>query len=101
MNESFSPTSPELQQSVLDATALRALFTDLKSCAEVLAVIPKVGSGAVKLTEISLSDAYHCLMNRSIRGLQIRYLYQEEEWWDTLIPHKQGFRIVRIKQEFP
>ena len=91
---------PHLHQAELDPETFHQLFTDLKACAEILAVIPKAGPGYVAPQSISLHQGQHLLISQQIRGLQIRYRYQQKEWWDTLISDGNTIRCTRIQQNF-
>ncbi|ADE53090.1 hypothetical protein [Coraliomargarita akajimensis] len=91
---------PELTQTELDPETFHSLFTDLASCTEILAVIPKAGPGYVAPKTISLTEGQHLLISEQVRGLQIRYRYQGDEWWDTLISDGSSIRLTRIKQAF-
>ena len=95
---------PALQESVLDAGTLEALFADLEACTEITEVIPKAAAeGYVpECSELTLHEARALLCSGQIRGLQIRYNYQGSQWWDTLLPdsNSNNFRIVRIQHDF-
>ncbi len=91
---------PELTQTELDPETFHALFTDLEACTEILAVIPKAGPGYTAPKTISLTEGQHLLISEQIRGLQIRYTYDGDEWWDTLISDGACIRLTRIKQQF-
>lgn len=91
---------PELHQTVLTPETLRALFDDLEACTEVLAVMPKAGPGYVTPEDIGLKQGEALLTEGKLRGLQIRYRYQNEEWWDTLINRDGNTSITRIQQNF-
>ena len=91
---------PQLTQAELDPETFHSLFADLAACTEILAVIPKVGTGYIVPKNVSLAEGQHLLISEQIQGLQIRYKYQDEEWWDTLISHGTCIRLTRIKQKF-
>ena len=91
---------PELHQTVLTPDTLRALFADLEACTEILAVMPKAGPGYVTPEDIGLAEGQALLSEGKLRGLQIRYRYQNEEWWDTLINRDGNIAITRIQQDF-
>lgn len=91
---------PELHQSIFDTATLKAYVADLKTCAEISAVMPKAGPGHVAPKDINLVEGVTQLEAGQLRGLQIRYHYQSEEWWDTLINRDGTIHITRIKQEF-
>lgn len=91
---------PELHQAELDPATLEALFTDLEAFTKILAVIPKATQGHVEPKNISLNQGRELILKGQLRGLQIRYQYDGNEWWDTLICTPSGVRITRIKQEY-
>ena len=91
---------PELHQNVLDSETLADLVADLKACAEILVVMPKAGPGYVAPKEIDLEEGAKLLESGELRGLQIRYRYQNAEWWDTLINRDGNIHITRIEQNF-
>lgn len=91
---------PELLQTALDAKTLDALFDDLEACTEILAALPKTGTGYTTPQLINLREGQRLLAEGKLRGLQIRYRYQGEEWWDTLIQRHGQVQITRIQQNF-
>ena len=96
MSES-APKLPALQQTVLDALTLEALFHDLAHCTQILAVIPKGGPQAYATDRgIDLETARLGLASGQFRGVQVRYRYEKQEWCDTLLAMPGGVRLVRI-----
>ena len=91
---------PELHQSTLDTATLEALFADLEACTEILAVLPKAGPGHTQPENITLAEGKARLLAGQLCGLQIRYRYQGEEWWDTLIHRGDTIQITRIQQNY-
>lgn len=92
---------PDLHQGLLDAATLHQLFHDIFHCATVLEVIPKYARrGFIDGSTIPLSEAERLLIACEVRAVQVRYRFQDAEWWDTLIPTPQGTRIVRIRHDF-
>ena len=89
---------PPLHQAVLDAVTVDALFHDLASCTQVLAVVPRRTSRTMAVeAPIDLSAARAGLADGSLRGVQVRYRYDQREWCDTLMPLPGGAaRVVRI-----
>ena len=97
------PPFPDLHQSEVDEATLRQLFDDVAHHAELIEIIPKHGPGYVEENpgQLPLGDALELILARSLRGLQLRYRYQDKTWWDTLMPLPGGlFRIVRIEHDF-
>jgi hypothetical protein len=91
---------PELHQSVFDEATLEVYIADLNACTEILVVMPKAGPGYVAPKSIQLEEGAQLLLAGKLRGLQIRYRYQNEEWWDTLINREGQIHITRIQQNF-
>lgn len=97
--EEPSPPLPELTEGLLDPATLERLFADLEACAEVLEVLTKLGpqervTGSVRP---SLAEAHDLLRAGGVRGVQIRYRYQGQEWLDTLLVRPAGTLLVRIQ----
>lgn len=92
---------PELTQAVLDPELLERYFDDLTRCVEVLGILPKQAAReyAGSTEGWGLAEAREAVRTGRIRGVQIRYLYQDAEWWDTLLcPQPGSVRIVRMRQ---
>jgi hypothetical protein len=92
---------PPLHEGMLDAAGLGALFGDLGALAEVMEVITK-GGAVDRATpgRLTLATAEELLRTGAVRGVQVRYRYEDAEWWDTILALPQGFRVVRIQQEW-
>ena len=92
---------PELNQAVLDGPTVDQLFSDVAQCTQVVEIILKqapceyVGQEAV-----TLETARQLLQSGAIRGAQIRYRYENAEWWDTLIRVGNEIRLTRIRHDF-
>jgi hypothetical protein len=91
---------PQLQQVEVDDALLDALVTDLTALTEILCVMPKAGAGRVVPKTVPLDKGVQLLRDNTLRGLQIRYRYEGDEWWDTLMQTPDGIRLTRIKQEY-
>ncbi|MBK1879890.1 hypothetical protein [Pelagicoccus mobilis] len=100
MSAEQQPKLPELHQADLDADTLEAYFRDLNECADVFAVIPKMGPGYISPAVVELTSGYELIRSGQVRGLQIRYGYEGSEWWDTLIVRDGTVRMTRIEQTF-
>jgi hypothetical protein len=99
MNGEEEGKLPDLQDAVLNDEQLGQLFRDYHRCIDVLQIVVKQGRGRVADGEVnspSLEEAEHLIRERKVRGLQIRYAYDEDLWWDTLMPVSSGVRLVRI-----
>jgi hypothetical protein len=95
------PELPPLREGLLDSETLNNLFEDLRRCTRVLSVLPKSNvRGMVDVVPVSLEDGRRQFLERRVRGLQIRYHYQDFEWWDTLMWMGDKVKIVRIQHDF-
>ncbi len=92
---------PELNQERIDADTVRALFHDVAACAELLEVILKGAPAArAEARHSTLEQARALLLSGAVRGVQIRYIHEGVEWWDTVLAMHSGFRLVRIRQDW-
>jgi len=96
-----SPPMPDLCESLIDDATVAQLMHDIQACAEVLEVIPKYGAQRyVGETKVSLEEAARLIKQRAVRAVQVRYRYDDAEWWDTLAVTPDGVRVVRIRHTF-
>lgn len=92
---------PDLNHAVLDEATLAQYFEDLR-LAQVFAVLVKGGPERyANENSIALETAQKLLAMGLCHGVQIRYLWQDEEWWDTLMQTSEGTRLVRVNHRFP
>jgi len=93
---------PELYDSNLDEATLERLFEDIRLCTDVVGISLKSRSQAYAARrKVSLHDALQLLRLGEVRGVQIRYNYQGQEWWDTVMSFGNGYRIVRTSPLYP
>lgn len=93
--------TPILHQAELDPATLAQLFRDLAEHAEVLGISAKGSPTAYTGGEtLDLVRANAALVAGAVRGIQIRYRYAGEEWWDTLLRLPHGVRLVRTRPDF-
>lgn len=97
---SQTPELPELNEAILDTDTLNQLFEDISRCTHLIEVIVKQGprSQTPDATH-TLDDAKKMLEDGSVMGVQLRYSYDDGQWWDTLIRTQAGVRIVRIRHD--
>lgn len=89
---------PPLQRAVLGASELEDLFFDLEAAAELLGVTVKPSATGHALPGApSLAEAHDLLVARQVAGVQIRYRYQDAEWWDTLLLDPGGVQLIRVQ----
>jgi hypothetical protein len=95
------PELPEVLEGRLDRAAVEQILADVAACAERLQVVPKRGGPRTMTPEgeqLDLPTAGDLLFRGELRGLQLRYVHQGQEWWDTLLPlGNDTYRLVRIQ----
>ena len=88
-------TLPPLYDALLDDATVERLLDDVASCTELVEVIPKhADQRYASNNTITLDTARRLLRQRSLLGLQLRYRYENADWWDTLMVTPQGTRLV-------
>ena len=93
--------TPELQQATLDPATFEQLFIDLATHTEVLGIHAKGRATAYAGNDhLDLRGARAALLAGVVRGVQIRYRFQEVEWWDTLLAIDGAIRLVRTRPDF-
>ena len=85
-------------EGILTKTRLCEYFDNLEANARDVEIIVAKGCATVhgEECEWTLSECKIFFLNRSVRGVQLRYLYQHSEWWDTLMWTQRGMKLVRI-----
>lgn len=93
---------PELNTTQLDSAQVEQLLRDIEACTQITGIIPKFATrGHVPDTaSVTLAEARELLATRAVRGLQLRYRYENADWWDTLMLVGDQFRLVRIRHDF-
>jgi hypothetical protein len=80
---------------------LERLFEDIAACAEVIEVTPKFADHTYTAPgSLTLDEGRVLVAEERVRALQIRYRYEEAEWWDTIMLVRGTVRLVRIRQDF-
>ena len=88
---------PELTQGVLDEATLEALLDDLTGLTEILEVQIKGGEfSRARRVDEDLRQAVAALRGGQLRGVQVRYLWEGQQWLDTLLRNLEGVRLVRM-----
>jgi len=97
MSEDQAFDLPDINQGILDEATLAQYYQDLE-LTRIFAIMVKGGPERYTPEEsVTLATARELLAARLCHGIQIRYIWQQEEWWDTLITTSEGVRLVRIK----
>lgn len=93
---------PEVSEAVLGDDDIASLVRDLRACTEVNEIVLKTGpGGADDQQQPTLDEAAQLLLERAVRGVQIRYRYDKADWMDTLMPVADGIQLVRIRHDPP
>ena len=92
-----APVPPPMSDAWLDEESLNRLFDDL-AATQVLTVRVK-GDPRVQVSDatVSLDNARELLFGGTVRGVQVRYLFQTWEWCDTIMAAKGRYRLVRVQ----
>ena len=53
-------------------------------------------AGELACSRDALDAAHRAFVAREIAGVQLRYRFAGEEWWDTLSHTPAGIRLIRI-----
>lgn len=92
---------PEMSRGKLDAQTLARYFDDLLACAQVFDVLVKGAPERYADTKsFPLALARQLFDDGLVRGLQIRYRYDGDEWWDTLMRADAEVILVRVRQDW-
>jgi hypothetical protein len=90
---------PELRTAELDAETLETLLADLATYTRIDSVQLKGGSEELcREARASLDGLRQLLLDKSVRGAQVRYHYEGDDWCDTLIVTDGGVRLVRMRR---
>jgi len=89
---------PPMHEGLLDDRTVLALLDDLAAEAQILEILTKGGPQLRAAGAARLDEAFDALVDGSVRGVQVRYRHDGQEWWDTLLRAPGGFRLVRVKQ---
>lgn len=89
---------PEVRQSRIGSDQLAAYFDDLRQVADVQEVRLKAGArDKAGDATAGLERARSLLLAGEVRGIQIRYVWQGEAWWDTLIRKSRDVEMTRVQ----
>ncbi|MCO4772982.1 MAG: hypothetical protein KDA24_23315, partial [Deltaproteobacteria bacterium] len=79
---------------------VEVLFADLAAHATIGEIILKGAptARADASTQSTLQEGFDALRLGRARGVQVRYMHNGREWWDTLMRTPDGIRLVRIER---
>lgn len=91
---------PELQDSMIDMGTFHQYINDL-SLAEILDVRLK-GNEAIRAQDSNTDLVRGAVLfeGKDVSGMQIKYVYEGLEWWDTLMWVEAGIRLIRIAHDW-
>jgi hypothetical protein len=95
---------PEMVPAALDGTAVESLFDELAFETTVLEIRLRAPDSAARegdpRTAPNLRVARDAILSGRASGVQLRYVHEGIEWWDTLMrTSREGdFRVVRVKK---
>ncbi len=92
---------PPMREALLTKEQVRQLFSDIESLASDILLMQRSASSqqasvSRATTAEQLRTAQESLLSGNVPRVQIRYLWQETNWIDTLEAREQDVRLVRI-----
>jgi hypothetical protein len=94
-----TPPLPPLYEARLDAAGAARLLDDVERAARLLDVLVKTGPREHAGREpVTLEEARRIVAEGGAWGLQLRYLFEGEEWRDTLLRDGEGWRVFRMRR---
>lgn len=100
MNENYDHSEPPVHTGVMDDETLDCYLRDLEMCANVYEVTTK--GGATVVADAAANDvasAINRLREGAVRGVQVRYGFDNAMWCDTLMRVEDELHIVRMRQD--
>lgn len=92
----------ELTTAVLDPPTLQALVDDLTSLTRICSIVTKSGPTARASGDPwTLAEAVQALRRGELRGVQVNYWWDDQEWIDTLLSGSTGITLVRSPSVAP
>lgn len=92
---------PELNRATLDWDTVEQLFHDVASLTQVLEVIAKTKARSnANDKPLEMAQGLDLLKTRQAMGVQLRYLHDGVQWWDTLMWRDDQIHLVRIRHDF-
>lgn len=92
------PPLPPLYESILDEPTLARLFEDLSTRATMLEIVARgPGQRRAAGAPLTLAEAQSAFASGELRALQLRYVFEGAQWWDTLTRAEAGVKLLRIQ----
>jgi hypothetical protein len=98
MSDAIAVTTP-VHEAFLDEATVRQLFFDIGAAGELVDIVwksPGARRAEVGATSLSLAATQQALAAGEVAAVQLRYRFNGEEWWDTLVRTAAGVRLIRI-----
>ncbi len=97
---------PPMREALLTKEQVRQLFSDIESLALDILLMQRSArsqqaSASRATTAEQLRTAQESLLSGNVPRVQIRYLWQDTNWIDTLEARDQDVRLVRIAHKQP
>lgn len=96
-----APPLAQLHEGLLDSDQLSAVLADIE--AHTIVDIVFIKGGAAQYAQpgpVTFEVGRDAFVGGHVRGLQVRYLWNDDEWWDTFMRLPDGVRLVRMKQDY-
>lgn len=103
MSGALEGPMPDLYEGELDEAGIDALFEALEGVPGGVEVIVKWRPGQAvppQRARLDLAAARSIVARRQARAVQLRYRFEGEDWWDTLMLGPERVRVVRVRHRF-
>ncbi len=91
---------PGVHSADVDRATILELVRDLQSCARIESVQARA---AVRAEPVNQSDGIESAVQQLLSGaasaVQIRYLYDDIHWTDTIMRVDSGYRMIRMQSQ--
>lgn len=95
---------PPVHQAVLDHETLLQLARDIEGCTELIDVSVKYGrdlrAQECGVDALAPGELVALVEAGQLAGVQLRYMFEGAQWWDTLLHRPDGVHLTRIRHTF-
>lgn len=91
---------PELHQGLLDTETLAQYFRDLENAQVYEVLVKGAAERYAEDGDFDLERGRDLFLSGAVLGLQIRYRWNGDDWWDTLMQGAGGVRIIRVQHQW-